>query len=45
MLLAVNLHPLRPSFRLDVACEHGHVECLGVLLERCADVVSVSKAG
>ncbi|CAB3979602.1 ankycorbin isoform X1 [Paramuricea clavata] len=30
---------------LDVACEHGHVECLGVLLERCADVISVSKAG
>ncbi|XP_028418657.1 ankycorbin-like [Dendronephthya gigantea] len=30
---------------LDVACEHGHVECLEALLERCTDVVPVSKAG
>lgn len=31
--------------RLDVACELGNVSCLDVLLERCADIVSVSKAG
>ncbi|XP_046863121.1 uveal autoantigen with coiled-coil domains and ankyrin repeats-like [Xenia sp. Carnegie-2017] len=30
---------------LDVACELGNVSCLDVLLERCADIVSVSKAG
>ena len=45
VLLTIILQPILLSFRLDIACEQGHVDCLGVLLERCADVISVSKAG
>lgn len=30
---------------IDVACERGNVECLEALLEKCAEVVIVSKAG